>query len=247
MTFDNETYIVDEDAGKVQLLLFLSNPSSFTETVQVFIEDITAIGKLKLLFDKIILHTLVLYTYIFVMYCDDTGGGIDYDAEEYDVTFAIGLVNASLDISINNDSLLEKDETFRVSIHSVTNNHSVGIPGELIVTILDSTSKHFLYCCVDTQVCTYVCCYGTSQLQIQCHMRVTCGVLFPHAGVQVITCTYMYMHVHACGLYTHSVPSNRHACQCCIKHNNCKWLFYANTIAILQKVYANMGQKWHPI
>ena len=48
MKFDNEAYVVDEDAGIVQLLLFLSNPSSLTETVQVINEDITANGIIKL-------------------------------------------------------------------------------------------------------------------------------------------------------------------------------------------------------
>ena len=108
------------------------------------------------------------------MHCDDTGGGIDYDAEEYDVTFPIGFTNASLDISINDDGLLENDETFRVSIHSVTNNHSIGIPGEAIVTILDSTGKHFLCCCVYAHAGTYVLMY-------------------------VFICTYMhYVHAYIC-------------------------------------------------
>ena len=48
VVFDNEAYIIDEDAGIVQLLLFLSNPSSLTETVQVINEDITATGIKKL-------------------------------------------------------------------------------------------------------------------------------------------------------------------------------------------------------
>ena len=47
VTFDNEAYVVHEDAGIVQLLLFLSNPSSLTETVQMINEDITATGIIK--------------------------------------------------------------------------------------------------------------------------------------------------------------------------------------------------------
>ena len=75
---------------------------------------------------------------------DVTGDDVDYGAEEYIVTFAVGSINASLDITINDDNLLENDETFRVTIHSVTNNHTVGIPGDARVTIIDSPSEYFL-------------------------------------------------------------------------------------------------------
>ena len=49
---------------------------------------------------------------------------------------------------------------------------------------------------------------ATSSMPHAYHMH---GVLCPHAGVQVIT--HMYMCTHACGLYTCSIPSNRHVCQ----------------------------------
>ena len=42
--FDNAAYHVNEDVGIVQLLLVLSNPSSFNETVQVISTDIEADG-----------------------------------------------------------------------------------------------------------------------------------------------------------------------------------------------------------
>ena len=79
------------------------------------------------------------------MYVHVTGGGVDYDAEAYDVTFPIGSTRASLDIIIKNDSLLENNtETFRVSIHSVTNNHTVGIPRSALVIIRDRSSKYLV-------------------------------------------------------------------------------------------------------
>ena len=42
--FDNATYIINEDAGVVQPLLILSNPSSFVETALVINTSITTGG-----------------------------------------------------------------------------------------------------------------------------------------------------------------------------------------------------------
>ena len=47
--FDSGTYIINEDAGILQPRLILSNPSSFNETVQVFITSITTNGKLSVI------------------------------------------------------------------------------------------------------------------------------------------------------------------------------------------------------
>ena len=55
--------------------------------------------------------------------------------------FRIGLTEASTNIVINNDSLTEDDETFSISITSITNDHAVGTPGVATVTIVDSTGK----------------------------------------------------------------------------------------------------------
>ena len=44
VSFDNETYIAYENVGMIRLLLFLSDPSPFVETVQVMNTDITANG-----------------------------------------------------------------------------------------------------------------------------------------------------------------------------------------------------------
>ena len=42
--FNNASYIVNEDAGMVQPLLVLSNPSSFNETVLVLTIHLSATG-----------------------------------------------------------------------------------------------------------------------------------------------------------------------------------------------------------
>ena len=42
--FNQSTYSVDENGGSVQLVLVLSNPSSFDITIQLFNTDVTAFG-----------------------------------------------------------------------------------------------------------------------------------------------------------------------------------------------------------
>ena len=66
-----------------------------------------------------------------------TTGGSDYSSGPYDVTFPIGSTIASFNITIHdkNDSVLESDELFNISITSITNNHIVGTPGVSTVTI----------------------------------------------------------------------------------------------------------------
>ena len=69
------------------------------------------------------------------------GGGVDYNSGPYTVTFPIGSTNASFDIIINVDSVLEGDESFNVSIAAIVNGY-VGTPREATVTIIDTTSKY---------------------------------------------------------------------------------------------------------
>ena len=58
------------------------------------------------------------------------------------MVFPIGSINASLNITINDDSVFEDDEVFNVSIISVTNGHIVGSPAVATITIIDTTSKY---------------------------------------------------------------------------------------------------------
>ena len=71
----------------------------------------------------------------------NTGKGIDYNSGSYTVVFPIGSTNASVDIMIYDDDLLEEDEDLNISITSITNRHIVGTPGVATVTITDTTSK----------------------------------------------------------------------------------------------------------
>ena len=83
----------------------------------------------------------MLYTY--ATYCNVTGS-VDYDSGPYNVTFPAGSTNASFDIIINYDNVLEESEVFVISITSITNGHIVGTPAVATVTIIDITSKYHI-------------------------------------------------------------------------------------------------------
>ena len=57
------------------------------------------------------------------------------------MTFPIGLTATSFDIVINDDEILENNETFIVCINSITNEHMVDTPGLTTITIVDTSSE----------------------------------------------------------------------------------------------------------
>ena len=68
-------------------------------------------------------------------------GSNDYDAGPYTVIFPIRSTSALLLITVNDDGVSESNETFNISITSITNGHIVGTPAVATVTIIDTTSK----------------------------------------------------------------------------------------------------------
>ena len=74
------------------------------------------------------------------------GGGVDYNSRPYNVTFTAGVTSVSLYVIINNDNILEGNETFILTIaNSSLNNQgfifTVGAYDKATVTIIDTTSK----------------------------------------------------------------------------------------------------------
>ena len=67
--------------------------------------------------------------------------GIDYNAGPYTATFPIGFTNASFDIMINDDGVLEDNESFFIIINSISNGHGISDPRTNMVTITDTTGK----------------------------------------------------------------------------------------------------------
>ena len=134
MRFNRAAYSIIEDAGVIQLTLILHSPSSFVETVQIINSNITAKGKQ---------NSSINTPYTFMCY-NIIGEGIDYSSGPYNVTFPARSTNASLDIAINDDGILEGDETFSVYIVPFTNENIVGVPDTAIITILDTTGKEII-------------------------------------------------------------------------------------------------------
>jgi len=71
-----------------------------------------------------------------------TGGG-DYTAGPYNVTFPAGHITVSVDITINNDNILEGNETFTVEIDSssLPTGVTVGGTGQATVAIDNDDCK----------------------------------------------------------------------------------------------------------
>ncbi|XP_065892782.1 extracellular matrix organizing protein FRAS1-like [Dysidea avara] len=88
VSFSTAIYRVGEDDGAVQLQLVLSNPSSTDITVQV---SDTAVNATR---------------------------GVDYTAGPYAVMFPAGQMSALFDITINDDNILERSETFTIDVDS---------------------------------------------------------------------------------------------------------------------------------
>ena len=70
------------------------------------------------------------------------GGGTDYTSGSYTVTFPTNSTTASFNVPINNDNILESDETFILTIDptSLPSNVAVGISNST-VTIMDDEGK----------------------------------------------------------------------------------------------------------
>ena len=124
VNFSQVHYIFDEDGENVQVELAFSNPASFEIIVFVMPGDITATG-------------------LNSSQCLMASGESDYLYGVYIVTFPANVTLQAVNILICNDSVLEQDEIFSLSI--VSNSHSDnvanGSPDHVNVTIVDNDGK----------------------------------------------------------------------------------------------------------
>ena len=71
-------------------------------------------------------------------------GSVDYHSGPYDVTFPAGQTNASFDVIINNDNILERNENFSLTIivmKSLPRNVTTNAIAQATVTIIDNDSE----------------------------------------------------------------------------------------------------------
>ena len=73
------------------------------------------------------------YTYLL------TGGGVDYNSVLYNITFPVGIINVSLNVTVINDTVLEINETFNLTIvgDSLPPNVTLGKTNQATVTIVN--------------------------------------------------------------------------------------------------------------
>ena len=85
-----------------------------------------------------------MYNYRTIIIMEYVGGGVDYNSGPYTVQFDVGVTRVSFDVLINNDNILEGDETFNLKINaqSLPDSVMVGDPGQTTVTILANDGKH---------------------------------------------------------------------------------------------------------
>ena len=136
MRFSEPMYNINEDVGLAQFSLHLSNPLSFNITVDVFNTNITALGK----------HSSILIRYAIMVTYDVTGEGIDYNSGPYPVTIHAGETDVYFDFMINDDDILEGNETFNLTINgtSLPTQVIVGNPDQATVTIVDDDGKNII-------------------------------------------------------------------------------------------------------
>ena len=81
-----------------------------------------------------------------------TGGGVDYETGPYTVTILAGETRSSLNIPINDDDILEENESFYLSIISPSPHNRVLLdnPNNATVTIVANDGK------VNDLTCIYV-------------------------------------------------------------------------------------------
>ena len=84
-----------------------------------------------------------MYNYRIIIIMEYVGGGVDYNSGPYTVQFDVGVMRATLNISINDDNIFEDNEMFIVSINSssLPNRVTIGSHSQSTVTIIESVGK----------------------------------------------------------------------------------------------------------
>ena len=74
------------------------------------------------------------------------GGGEDYESVPYTVTIPAKATTAQFNVTINDDTILEGNETFNLTImaSSLPSRIDIGNPAQATVTIVDNDGKHLI-------------------------------------------------------------------------------------------------------
>ena len=136
VSFSQSAYSINENDELVQPVLVLNNLVATDVAVQVRTNDNTATGKyIHQHYHKQHVHSNNVI-----------GGGTDYTSGPYYITFPAGAISVSFNININNDDVLEANETFILTIANSSLSDqgfifSTGAYDKATVIIIDTTSK----------------------------------------------------------------------------------------------------------
>ena len=74
---------------------------------------------------------------------ENVGGGVDYNSGPYTIRFKVRETRVSFNISINNDNIMEGNESFTLDIvtRSLPSSVTIGDHGQTTVTILANDRK----------------------------------------------------------------------------------------------------------
>ena len=137
VTFNQTSYSFNEGTRKAQPVITFSNPSSFDIVINVTTNDITATG-------------------VNDSECVEIDSENDYLYGVYSVIIQTSTTFQVVDIPICDDIVLERNETFSLTIVSNSHPHNVtsGSPDHITITVVDNDRKflfrlksnYFLYC-----------------------------------------------------------------------------------------------------
>ena len=140
VTFNQRSYTFNEGTREAQPVIIFSNPSSFDIVVNLMTDDITATG-------------------VNSSGCSKTNSENDYQCGEYSVRIPPSTTFQVMNISICDDIVLERNETFSFTI--VSNSHpdnvTNGSPDSVTIIIVDNDRK-FLFSLKCNHSC-YICSY----------------------------------------------------------------------------------------
>ena len=80
---------------------------------------------------------MIMFMYMF------STGSVDYNSGPYNVIFPAGETNATFDVTIINDNLLERNENFTliINVNSLPRKVTTNTIAQATVTIIDNDSK----------------------------------------------------------------------------------------------------------
>jgi len=127
LSFSQTTYSINEDIGSVQPTLVLSKLLLTDITVLVKSTNISTTGNCLYHCCHFIRHSITL---------DD-----DYNFGPYNITIPAGMINASFNISISPDNILEGNELFSLTIDQTSLLTVVISDNSTLVMIIDDDRK----------------------------------------------------------------------------------------------------------